>query len=318
MRPIIAIPVTLLLVTRAYTRRSLTPLGIVTAALTATIHALHPSALPFTLLCTFFLLGTTATKVKHDVKATLTVSSSGASGGEGPRTSLQVVANSGCASALCLLHVSLFGTGASEGAECFGGSRQSSNTFADLLLMGIMANYAAVAADTLSSELGILSKSQPVLITNPLRVVPRGTNGGVTLTGLLAGVGGSAAIAATSVTLLRFCAGSPIDALTLFALLTGLGTIGTLLDSLLGALLQASVIDRRSGKIVEGPGGLKVLTRPKTPPAHVQGHGRKSSGEESSRSINSGNDILDNNQINLLMASIMSVSGMIVGDILCR
>ncbi|KIW34218.1 uncharacterized protein PV07_01010 [Cladophialophora immunda] len=317
MRPIIALPVTLLLVVRAYTRRSLTPLGILSAALTATIHALHPSALPFTLLCVFFLLGTTATKVKHDVKATLTLSSSGASGGEGPRTSVQVVANSGCASLLCLVHVWLYGIGTSGTGECFGGRRESDTKVADLLLLGIMANYAAVAADTLSSELGILSNSQPVLITNPLRVVPRGTNGGVTLGGLLAGVGGSAAIAGTSLLFLHFCVGSTADALGMFLLVSVLGTIGTLLDSLLGAMLQASVIDRRSGKIVEGPGGVKVLTRPKTTtPAHVQGRGRRFSGEESSRLINSGNDILDNNQINLLMASIMSISGMIAGDLL--
>ncbi|OAP65737.1 hypothetical protein AYL99_01709 [Fonsecaea erecta] len=319
MRPLIAVPVTLLLIVRAYTRRSLTPLGILSAALTATVHALHPSALPFTLLCVFFLLGTTATKVKHDVKATLTLSSSGASGGEGPRTSIQVVANSGCASLLCLLHVWLYGTGTSKDGECFGGSQRSNERIADVLLLGIMANYAAVAADTLSSELGILSKSQPVLITNPLRVVPRGTNGGVTLGGLLAGVGGSAAIAATSLAFLRFCAGSTIDAAAMFFLLTLLGTIGTLLDSFLGAMLQASVIDRRSGKIVEGPGGVKVLTKPKsTGVAHVQGRGRRLSGEESSRLIDSGNDILDNNQINFLMASIMSLSGMAAGNLWWR
>ncbi|KIW97938.1 uncharacterized protein Z519_01522 [Cladophialophora bantiana CBS 173.52] len=310
-------PVTLLLVIRAYTRRSLTPLGILCATLTATTHALHPSALPFTLLCVFFLLGTTATKVKHDVKATLTMSSSGSSGGEGPRTSIQVLANSGCASLLCLLHVWLYGTGVSQERECFGARRANDGMVRDLLLMGIMANYAAVAADTLSSELGILSKSQPVFITNPLRVVPRGTNGGVTVGGLLAGVAGSAAIAATSLVFLPFCAASPTNALGMFLLLTGLGTIGTLLDSLLGATLQASVIDRRSGKIVEGPGGVKVLTRPKsTAPAQFQGHGRRFSGEESSRVINSGNDILDNNQINLLMASIMSMSGMVAGSLL--
>jgi uncharacterized membrane protein len=179
-----------------------------------------------------------------------------------------------------------------------------------------MANYAAVTADTLSSELGILSSSQPVLITRPWRVVPKGTNGGVTLAGLLAGVGGSAAIAATSVLFLTFCSGSTLTGPGTFLVLTALGTIGTLLDSLLGAILQASVVDRRTGKIIEGPGGVKVLvkSRPK-PPTQSQEHARNPSGEES-RLVNSGADILDNNQINLLMASIVSITGMMVGNLL--
>ena len=313
MRPLIAVPFTILLVARAYIRRSLTVPGCLCAALTAIIHALHPSPLPFTLLGVFFILGTTATKVKHDVKATLTLSSSGSSVGEGPRTSVQVLANSGCASLLCLVHVWLHGTG-SPTRGCFGGER--SDKMADVLLMGVMANYAAVAADTWSSELGILSRSQPVLITSPFRTVPKGTNGGVTPAGLLAGMGGGAAIAATSLLFLTFCAKSSIGFQGTFLLLTALGTAGTLLDSFLGATLQASVVDRRSGKIVEGPGGLKVLTKPKTKP-QSQAHTRKVSGEES-RMINSGADILDNNQINFLMASILSLSGIVAGNLLLR
>ncbi len=173
-----------------------------------------------------------------------------------------------------------------------------------------MANYAAVAADTLSSELGILSKSKPVLITT-LRTVPPGSNGGVTLAGLLAGVAGGAAIALTSLFLLPFCTDSSVTRLQTFVLLTLLGTAGTLLDSLLGAVLQASVIDR---KIVEGPGGVKVLTK-RQPQPHQGLNGESKEGHES-RVINSGHDILDNNQINFLMASIMSVSGMVAGSLM--
>ena len=313
MRPLIAIPAIVLLLLRAYTRRSLTPLGILVAGITASIHALHPSALPFTLLGTFFLLGTAATKVKHDVKATLTMSSDGHSGGEGPRTSVQVLANSGCASILCAVHVWLFGTRSKAGG-CFGGNGTNGDALQDVLLVGIMANYAAVAADTFSSELGILSRTQPVLITNPFRTVPRGTNGGVTFAGLLAGVGGSAAMAAISVMFLTFCEGSAHNAIGTFLVASVLGTAGTLLDSFLGAVLQASVVDRRSGKIVEGPGGLKVLTKSTTKPrTQAMGHDRKVS--EESRSINTGSDILDNNQINLLMASIITLSGLVVGNI---
>jgi hypothetical protein len=51
MKAIIAVPATFALVYRAYSHNSLTPLGIVTAALTAAAHAVHPWNLPFALLC---------------------------------------------------------------------------------------------------------------------------------------------------------------------------------------------------------------------------------------------------------------------------
>jgi uncharacterized membrane protein len=174
----------------------------------------------------------------------------------------------------------------------------------EMLLMGIIANYAAVTADTLSSELGILSKSKPILITT-FRAVPPGTNGGVTIAGLQAGVGGAVVIAATSLLLLHFQHGASNPFRT-FIVLSSLGTAGTLLDSLLGAVLQASVIDRRSGKIVEGAGGVKVLTRSQHPVSHVRNK------SEESRLVNSGSDILDNNQINFLMASIITLCGVLI------
>ncbi|KAK5048905.1 hypothetical protein LTR84_005325 [Exophiala bonariae] len=330
MRAIIAVPATLLLIIRAHRRKSLTPVGILAAAITATIHALHPSPLPFTLLVTFFLLGTTATKVKHEVKATLTLSSSGSSGGEGPRTSVQVFANSLAASLLVLRHLWVYGL-STQDKICFGGTEATRH--ADLLLMGIMANYAAVTADTLSSELGILSKGKPLLITS-LRAVPPGTNGGVSGAGLLAGIGGAAVIAANCCLLLDLCdgprqGGEVMLLAKVFVLLTGLGTVGTLLDSLLGAVLQASVVDRRSGKIVEGAGGVKVLTRsgrggsqgaavarPAGGGSSSTGKGKEKADLHESRVINSGRDVLDNNQINLLMASIVSGLGVFAGTLL--
>lgn len=273
------------------------------------------------MLVTFFLLGTSATKVKHDVKATLTLSSSGSSGGEGPRTSVQVLANSLAASLLVLRHLWVYGLSTTQETLCFGGAEGTRH--ADLLLMGIMANYAAVTADTLSSELGILAKGRPVLITT-LKPVPPGTNGGVSGAGLLAGIAGAAAIAVNCCLLLDVCAAAQGGEVWLlakvFVLLTGLGTVGTLLDSLLGAVLQASVVDRRSGKIVEGAGGVKVLTRSSRGASQSSADGG-STGKgkldpHESRVISSGRDILDNNQINLLMASIVSGLGVLVGTLL--
>ena len=92
------------LVYRAHTARQLTPAGIAAAIATACAHGLHSWNLPFVLLFTFYLLGTTATRTKHDVKSRLTVSSSGSGGGEGARTMTQVFANSLVASVLTVLH----------------------------------------------------------------------------------------------------------------------------------------------------------------------------------------------------------------------
>lgn len=333
MRPYIAAPIAIAIVVRAYYRRSLTSSGILTALATATIHALHPSALPFSLLLVFFVIGTTATKVKHNIKATLTLSSSGGSGGEGARTATQVLANSGCATILCAVDVLRYGIG--HGVPCFPSSR-TEDMVSTLCLVGIVANYAAVMADTMSSELGILSKQQPMLITNPFKRVPKGTNGGVTIDGILYGTLGSAVIAATSLLLLPLCSTPQDDSLlsrskqllsphspesnpsklAIFTFFTLCGTAGTLLDSLLGALLQASVIDRRSGKVVEGPGGVKVLTRgsfsskstspQKTGTVDKKQIEEKSVGKES-RYVGTGKDWLDNNQVNFLMASMISV-----------
>jgi uncharacterized membrane protein len=63
MNPWIATLVTVALVVRSYRRKSLTPLGIVAAVVTAVVHAIHPWSVFFVLLITFFLAGTSATKV---------------------------------------------------------------------------------------------------------------------------------------------------------------------------------------------------------------------------------------------------------------
>ncbi|KAL9012760.1 MAG: hypothetical protein Q9173_002485 [Seirophora scorigena] len=274
MHPYIAIPVTLALVWRAYSRDSLTPAGILTATLTAVVHAIHPWSVFFALLVVFFLAGTAVTKVKHDVKARLTLSATGSQGGEGQRTHIQ--------------------TG---------------------------SNYLAVAADTFSSELGILSKSRPRLLTSwSFRKVPPGTNGGITFWGTMAGFLGASVIAVTSVLLLPFCPVGPTsttgklfgdnqpsfeggsgwglrEKLAWVIAATIWGGMGSLLDSALGGWFQASVIDARTGKVVEGTGGAKVL---------LVGSYEKKDGN-SSRRVESGIGVLDNNTVNVLMALIMSV-----------
>ncbi len=103
---------------------------------------------------------------------------------------------------------------------------------------------ATVNADTWATELGVLSKAAPRLITTG-RVVAVGTSGGVTPLGTLVALGGAGLIGALAF-LLLLVAPAPLlhlarlRDLLLFALVIAIaGLVGSLFDSLLGATVQA-------------------------------------------------------------------------------
>lgn len=252
-----------------------------------------------------------------------------------------VLANSLVATVLALLHAYTLSL---KPEVCYGWGR----TLQDVIPIGIIANYAAVAADTFSSELGILSTHDPRLITSPtLRRVPRGTNGGVTLWGLFAGLLGSFIVVFTALFFTPFCPvqqgpyGGTLSSLQggagwgweekkyLAIYLTIWGALGSVLDSVLGGLFQQSVKDTRTGRIVEGEGGKKVLVSKAVPKikktaevrAAVFGHeGKKSVPSQAeiddshgpTRVAESGWAILDNNEVNFLMAVNMSLGAMLI------
>jgi len=94
-----------------------------------------------------------------------------------------------------------------------------------------IASVATVTGDTLSSEIGVLSRGKTVLITT-LKDVPKGTDGGISALGEVTGAAGAFLIGVAAY-LLGLAAFKP----AIVAALAG-GTVGFHVDSLLGALLE--------------------------------------------------------------------------------
>lgn len=95
--------------------------------------------------------------------------------------------------------------------------------------LGFFAAFASALADTLSSEIGMLSKRKPVLITS-LKEVPKGTDGGITALGIGAAFIGAGVIAIVHYALF----GNAFH----FAILVASGVFGSIVDSFFGAAFE--------------------------------------------------------------------------------
>ncbi|MBN1140033.1 MAG: DUF92 domain-containing protein [Anaerolineae bacterium] len=144
-----------------------------------------------------------------------------------------------------------------------------------VLLAAFVGAMAAVNADTWATELGVLSKRPPRLITT-WRIVEAGSSGGVSLPGTLAALAGALAIglvAAIMIVLDGLLGGSVNALLGADGLLGGTflfpaaalgGLAGSLFDSVLGATVQAIYYSPARHKETEkkvDPGGAPNLYR---------------------------------------------------------
>jgi uncharacterized protein (TIGR00297 family) len=106
-----------------------------------------------------------------------------------------------------------------------------------LWLVAYVGTMATVNADTWATEVGVLNRTRPRLITTG-RPVEVGTSGGVSLLGTLATLAGGLLIGILAALFQRFSAAGLEFWLLLLAGAAG-GLAGSLFDSLLGATLQA-------------------------------------------------------------------------------
>ncbi|HIQ05035.1 MAG TPA: DUF92 domain-containing protein [Anaerolineae bacterium] len=124
-----------------------------------------------------------------------------------------------------------------------------------VLFLAFLGAMAAVTADTWATELGVLSRKPPWLITTGHRVPP-GTSGGITLMGTAASVAGGGFIGLIAYGLvwggLRLGVAATVREETNWIFEAAVaGFIGALFDSLLGATLQQVYYCNSCGKETE-------------------------------------------------------------------
>jgi len=238
---------------RAWSRKSLDMPGSVAAFIVSFI--LVGTGLRGLNLLTFYFISMKATKYKKEYKATIdgTIASND---GSSIRGAGQVLACSILATLLSLVHAYCCGAERiivfSHSTNAMSNDDVSSITnnndtilLSSQLTCGIIAHHATCLADTLASEMGILSKSSPRLITQPWNTVPSGTNGGVTVIGFFwSAIGGL--IIGISTVVLDFISGiesnfNYVIRMILYSVTCGL--LGSIFDSLLGATVQQSYFD---------------------------------------------------------------------------
>lgn len=213
-----------LVASAAYWKRSLTLSGVLGAIMVGTILYGAGNIGWYGVLLAFFLSSTFLTKWKHTHKAKWE------EGYEktGRRDFGQVMANGGLAAILCLLNLwypSMLWY------ACF---------------LGVMAT---VTADTWATEIGSLSKKAPRSILTGKETIP-GTSGAISVLGLLASAAGGCLIGLAAV-LLTWNQWEPVQGIALIVASTVSGLCGSLLDSLMGATVQASYQCRQCGRKME-------------------------------------------------------------------
>ncbi|KAF2070899.1 hypothetical protein CYY_007782 [Polysphondylium violaceum] len=274
-----------------YRKGSLSLSGLISAWLVGMISCYSSWTIAVTLL-TFYYSSSKLTKYKAKIKKAL--EDNHTEGGN--RNYIQVFSNSLSATIYAImffLYTNRLSTIINYNYDYFG----------SFLLCAIIGHYACCNGDTWASELGILSKSQPILITT-LKRVPKGTNGGISKTGILASLSGGLLIGVFYyLATITFSTdndeyrslSSTFHLLPILLLSTLSGLIGSLIDSILGATLQASLWSENKKVIVSEE--------------------RKIPSSERTKLI-SGKKILNNHQVNFISSLATSLLAGLLGQLL--
>lgn len=236
----------------AYRRKSLSRSGIAGAILTGTLIFGFGGIISGLLLIAFFVTSSALSHYKSALKRNVAEQFD-----KGNQRDLgQALANGGVAT------VCAVGSGIALVS-------QAPMQIVVVWLAGMIGALAAANADTWATELGVLSRTPPRLITRLAQTVEPGTSGGVTLTGTLAAFAGALLIG-VSIAALAFVGFALFDAqsapwvalsnailapakwgtLLCISAVIG-GFIGSMMDSIIGATLQSMYYSETRNKITE-------------------------------------------------------------------
>jgi len=187
--------------------------GLFSAALVGILLIVFAGISWFLIMLSFFIIGAASTRYQMEYKKSLHVEQESG----GVRGYINVFANG-------LVSVSA--------AVCFGVTQHPA------FIAVYLGSIATAAADTVAGEIGVCS-GRPYLITT-LKPVPEGTNGGVSITGEMAGLCAAIFVSACAVLL------GVADLSVFIAGVIG-GLIGANIDSLIGEVLENKKIIGNAG-----------------------------------------------------------------------
>lgn len=268
LRCFMSIFVPSLMLYNAAKNKKLDTLAMITAFFMGFVETLSNLCMIATTIA-FFMAGTRATVFKKSLKEF-----GGDTDLHGKRNWIQVVSNGGIGMEIAILLLIEKGP-ANELPINF-----AEDYCPSLLSLAFLGSMACACGDTLASELApALTSAQPRLFINPFHKVPRGTNGGVTILGLIFSAFGGFVCGSTYYISTLICVNREVLLISppqwpLIIVGTIAGLLGSLIDSFFGATVQFSGYDRATGKIVSKSGANII---------HI-----------------SGSEILDNHSVNLM------------------
>ena len=170
------------------------------------------------LLIIFFVSSSIFTKIQKKLNKSSKKHSS-------PRSYINILANGVTPTFLIILTIFLYDNYTWNSVTLLNG---------DINIIGLcfIGSIVVTTADTFSTEIGLINKSKPRLITNLTKYVSKGDSGGVTLSGLLASIFAGIIISLTVFFTFE------IFHFSLFLIITLVGILGSLFDSILGATIQ--------------------------------------------------------------------------------